>query len=78
MRSRRSSVRWKLLAPVAIAMIPVAVSVGTAKASIPQSEQGEVSSQERPFDCLEPMGPDGHVVIIIVDGLRADLVSAAE
>ena len=76
MRSRRSPVRWKLLALVAIAMIPVAVSVGTAKASIPQNEQGEVSSQERPFDFLEPMGPDGHVVIIIVDGLRADLVSA--
>lgn len=73
--AHRSPVRRRLLAPVAIAAIAIAVAMGTAKADISWYDRGVVSAQERPFDLPEPMGPDGHMVIIIVDGLRPDMIS---
>jgi len=62
--------------PVAIALIALAVAIGTAGASVPRDDRGAVSAQESLFDLPAPLGPDGHVVIIIVDGLRPDLISA--
>ncbi len=74
--AHRSPGRWKLLAPVAIAVVAIAVAMGTAKASISKYDRGLVGAQERLFDLPGPMGPGGHVVIIIVDGLRPDLITA--
>jgi predicted AlkP superfamily pyrophosphatase or phosphodiesterase len=72
----RSPVRWKSLAPLAIAVIAIASASGTAKAGVPRHDRGVVRTQESLFDFPIPLAPDGHVVIIIVDGLRPDLISA--
>ena len=74
--ARRSPIRWKQLLPLALAVISIAIAVGTARASISRDDRGLASAQERRFDLPAPLGPGGHVVIIVVDGLRADLISA--
>ena len=60
-----------------VATVTLAVAVGIvsspAAATAPRRSAG---GQSDPLATLEPLGPGGQVVIIIVDGLRPDLISA--
>jgi len=62
--------RFAAMAALAVAIAVVSSPAAAKGAGLPAGGQSD------PLATLEPLGPDGQVVIIIVDGLRPDMISA--
>ena len=67
-----SILRRSFMAAAALA-VAVGIVTSPAAATAPRRSAG---GQSDPLATLEPLGPRGQVLIIIVDGLRPDLISA--